>query len=72
MPEFLCNVNGVKFGEMQQNQQPMGDVGLPPWARSPEEFVRINREALGNCSLFLPRTSCLSFQPLLIFFCLYF
>jgi hypothetical protein len=25
-----------------------GDVELPPWADSPESFVRINREALGT------------------------
>ena len=24
----------------------LGDVVLPPWAKTPEDFIRINREAL--------------------------
>jgi len=47
MPEFLININGVKFGDIQQGNS-TGDVQLPPWASSPEEFVMINRLALGN------------------------
>ena len=30
----------------KQDASKLGDVVLPPWAASPEEFVRINREAL--------------------------
>lgn len=45
LPEFLKNVNGYEFGKMQSNES-VGDVELPPWASSAEEFIRINREAL--------------------------
>ena len=45
LPEFLRNVNGYEFGKMQSNES-VGDVELPPWASSPEDFIRINREAL--------------------------
>jgi len=32
---------------VRQDGQTLGDVKLPPWAnRSPEEFVRVQREAL--------------------------
>ena len=44
-PDFLVNSNGFDFGT-KQNGIPLGDVTLPPWASSPEEFVRINRIAL--------------------------
>jgi hypothetical protein len=44
-PDFLRNINNFEFGEMQ-NGQLVNDVELPPWASSPEEFIRINREAL--------------------------
>lgn len=45
LPDFLRNVNNFEFGEMQ-NGRFVNDVELPPWAHSPEEFIRINREAL--------------------------
>ncbi|EGG24619.1 BEACH domain-containing protein [Cavenderia fasciculata] len=45
MPEFLTNHNGFNFG-VKQNGVPIGDVVLPPWAATPNDFVRINREAL--------------------------
>ncbi|CAM0946806.1 unnamed protein product [Alopecurus aequalis] len=46
MPEFLENLNSYHFG-VKQDGEPLGDVGLPPWAKgSPEEFIHINREAL--------------------------
>jgi hypothetical protein len=44
MPEFLENHNDFDYG------LPSGDLGnveLPPWARDPVTFVRLNREALG-------------------------
>lgn len=45
-PEFLRNSNNYNFGKLQTGV-PIGDVVLPPWAHgSPEEFIRINREAL--------------------------
>jgi hypothetical protein len=45
LPEFLCCRNGVDFGT-KQNLEKVGDVELPPWATTAEEFVRINRMAL--------------------------
>lgn len=46
MPEFLENLNSYHFG-VKQDGEPLGHVGLPPWAKgSPEEFIHINREAL--------------------------
>lgn len=45
LPEFLKNMNGCDLG-VKQNGERLGDVGLPPWARSPEEFIRIHSQAL--------------------------
>lgn len=46
MPEFLVNSNSYHLG-VKQDGEPIGDVGLPPWAKgSPELFVNKNREAL--------------------------
>lgn len=45
LPEFLRNVNNFDLGRVQDGQQ-VGDVELPPWAKSAEDFIRINREAL--------------------------
>ncbi|XP_046970630.1 neurobeachin-like isoform X6 [Vanessa cardui] len=43
LPEMLVNSSGYKLGIPDS---PSGDVILPPWASSAEEFVRINRMAL--------------------------
>ncbi|KPJ01369.1 Neurobeachin [Papilio xuthus] len=43
LPEMLVNSGGYKLGI---SDSPSGDVLLPPWASSAEEFVRINRMAL--------------------------
>eukprot|EP00761_Pharyngomonas_kirbyi_P000202 gb/GECH01000202.1/.p1 GENE.gb/GECH01000202.1/~~gb/GECH01000202.1/.p1 ORF type:complete len:3078 (+),score=643.06 gb/GECH01000202.1/:1-9234(+) len=45
LPEFLRNINDLDLGEKQTGQK-LGDITLPPWAESPEHFIRINREAL--------------------------
>ena len=45
LPDFLRNINNFDFGLMQDGHT-VNDVELPPWANSPEEFIRINREAL--------------------------
>jgi Beige/BEACH domain len=45
MPEFLLNSNGFNLGAKQTGVA-LGDVQLPPWAATPHDFVRINREAL--------------------------
>ena len=44
-PEFLRNINRLDLG-VKQNGEKVSDVILPPWAKTPEEFIRINREAL--------------------------
>jgi hypothetical protein len=45
LPEMFKNVNKLNFGTTQDGRR-IDDVELPPWASSPEDFVRINREAL--------------------------
>jgi len=44
-PEIFRNINGFDMGTRDSGQT-LGDVILPPWARTPEEFVRISRTAL--------------------------
>lgn len=46
LPQFLRNSNKINLGVRQDAEMPINDVQLPPWAKTPEEFVRINREAL--------------------------
>lgn len=45
LPEMFMNKNRYQLGR-QEDGTPVGDVVLPPWASTPEEFVRINRMAL--------------------------
>lgn len=46
LPEFLCNFNNFDLGSKQNGTQ-LGDVVLPPWAKSdPREFIRVHRLAL--------------------------
>uniref|UniRef100_A0A0X3PXG3 Neurobeachin n=1 Tax=Schistocephalus solidus TaxID=70667 RepID=A0A0X3PXG3_SCHSO len=45
LPEMLENVNQYRFGKLDDGVL-VDDVILPPWAKSPEDFVRINRQAL--------------------------
>ncbi|TYZ63611.1 hypothetical protein PybrP1_002555 [[Pythium] brassicae (nom. inval.)] len=45
LPDFLVNCNGLELGT-RQNGVDLGDVVLPPWARSPEDFVMKNLVAL--------------------------
>jgi len=45
LPDFLRNINQFNFGETQDGRI-VDDVQLPPWAKTPEEFIRIQREAL--------------------------
>jgi hypothetical protein len=42
LPEMLVNSNRYRLGSQEDGTE-VGDVELPPWAASPEEFVRINR-----------------------------
>lgn len=39
---MLVNENGYQLGQ-QEDGTSVGNVELPPWASSPEQFVRINR-----------------------------
>jgi hypothetical protein len=43
---FLRNENGFDLGKREGD--PVGDVKLPPWANSAQDFVAINRRALEN------------------------
>ncbi|VDO10393.1 unnamed protein product [Rodentolepis nana] len=45
LPEMFENTNGYDLGTLDDGTK-LGDVELPPWASSPEEFVRIHRQAL--------------------------
>jgi len=42
---FLRNSRGLDLGVLQDGGS-VGDVDLPPWCRSPRDFVRRMREAL--------------------------
>jgi hypothetical protein len=44
-PEMFLNSNKFELG-YRQTGEALGDVVLPSWAGSPEEFVRVNRAAL--------------------------
>lgn len=50
-PEFYCNANFLKnlnhfaLGK-RHDQREVNDVQLPPWAKTPEEFVTLHRAAL--------------------------
>lgn len=46
LAEFLRNSNEFNMGMKQSSGRALGDVLLPPWAKTPEDFVRINRQAL--------------------------
>eukprot|EP01127_Copromyxa_protea_P006728 TRINITY_DN1671_c0_g1_i4.p1 TRINITY_DN1671_c0_g1~~TRINITY_DN1671_c0_g1_i4.p1 ORF type:complete len:1157 (+),score=202.86 TRINITY_DN1671_c0_g1_i4:3973-7443(+) len=45
MPDFLKNSNGFDLGTTSSGLV-IGDVELPPWAKTAEEFIAINRLAL--------------------------
>uniref|UniRef100_A0A8C8A3D0 Neurobeachin n=1 Tax=Oryzias sinensis TaxID=183150 RepID=A0A8C8A3D0_9TELE len=45
LPEMFVNSNNYNLGVMEDGTV-VSNVVLPPWAKSPEEFVRINRLAL--------------------------
>ena len=42
LPEMFVNANKYKMGESEDSGN-IDSVVLPPWAASPEEFIRINR-----------------------------
>ncbi|XP_030643537.1 lipopolysaccharide-responsive and beige-like anchor protein [Chanos chanos] len=45
LPEMFVNSNNYNLGVMEDGTV-VSDVELPPWAKTPEDFVRINRLAL--------------------------
>lgn len=45
-PEFLEMTNNLDLGTLQSTKEKIGNVILPAWASTPEEFIRLNREAL--------------------------
>uniref|UniRef100_A0A182MH65 Neurobeachin n=1 Tax=Anopheles culicifacies TaxID=139723 RepID=A0A182MH65_9DIPT len=45
LPEMFYNASDYRLGQRDDGSS-VGDVDLPPWAKTPEEFVRINRMAL--------------------------
>ncbi|OAF65986.1 hypothetical protein A3Q56_06290 [Intoshia linei] len=46
LPEMFLNTCDYNFGSIDSDNKSISDVELPPWASSPEEFVRIHRMAL--------------------------
>ncbi|KAJ7395428.1 hypothetical protein BTVI_155102 [Pitangus sulphuratus] len=42
LPEMFVNSNGYNLG-IREDEIVVNDVDLPPWAKKPEDFVRINR-----------------------------
>ncbi|XP_032878791.1 neurobeachin-like isoform X3 [Amblyraja radiata] len=45
LPEMFVNSNNYNLG-IREDGTVVSDVELPPWAKKPEDFVRINRMAL--------------------------
>ncbi|XP_054992464.1 neurobeachin-like protein 2 isoform X1 [Sorex araneus] len=45
-PDFLQNQNSFDLGCLQLTNEKVGDVVLPPWASSPEDFIQQHRRAL--------------------------
>lgn len=42
LPEMFINQNRYKFGKQEDGEE-VADVEMPPWAKNPDDFVRINR-----------------------------
>ena len=54
--DFLINARGLQLGATQNGDR-VNDVALPPWAKSPRDFLRKNSKALESdiCTAMLPR-----------------
>jgi hypothetical protein len=54
--DFLINAKSLQLGAMQTGDR-VNDVSLPPWAKSPRDFLKKNRKALESeiCTSTLPR-----------------
>ena len=45
LPEMMRNMNGYDLGSRSDGSI-VNDVVLPPWAKSPQDFIAIHRQAL--------------------------
>ncbi|XP_064610079.1 neurobeachin-like isoform X2 [Liolophura sinensis] len=45
LPEMFKNINGYTMGKTEDGET-VDNVVLPPWAKSPEDFIRLSRMAL--------------------------
>eukprot|EP00980_Cylindrotheca_fusiformis_P009089 scaffold1965_cov110-Cylindrotheca_fusiformis.AAC.12 len=63
--DFLINARGLQLGATQNGDR-VNDVTLPPWAKSPRDFLRKNSRALESdiCTRMLPRWIDLIFGSL--------
>jgi Beige/BEACH domain len=54
--DFLINARGLQLGATQTGER-VDDVVLPPWAKSPRDFLKKSRKALESeyCSQMLPK-----------------
>lgn len=54
--DFLINARGLQLGATQNGDR-VNDVSLPPWAKSPRDFIKKNAKALESdiCTDMLPR-----------------
>ncbi|KAG7359797.1 Beige/BEACH domain containing protein [Nitzschia inconspicua] len=54
--DFLINARGLQLGATQNGDR-VNDVTLPPWAKSPRDFLKKNSKALESqvCTSMLPR-----------------
>lgn len=54
--DFLINARGLQLGATQTGDR-VNDISLPPWAKSPRDFLRKNAKALESeiCTQMLPR-----------------
>lgn len=59
LPEIFVNSNNYNLGVMDDGTV-VSDVELPPWAKTPEEFVRINRLVRWLSSIVLSSNICLA------------
>ncbi|XP_076450797.1 neurobeachin-like protein 1 [Babylonia areolata] len=46
LPDFLINADSFDLGRLQITRDPVNNVVLPGWARTPEEFIHKHRQAL--------------------------
>lgn len=57
LPEIFVNSNNYNLGVMDDGTV-VSDVELPPWAKTPEEFVRINRLVRWHSSIAQSLLAC--------------